>query len=79
MNDRDFRMGHLAEAVTSGNEQLMRKLLNDAGARPQFSEYVEDPLQKVPVQLVINLAALRAGDWVGEKAARLLFSDALEI
>jgi hypothetical protein len=79
MNGRHFTMGHLAAAVTSGNEQLMRKLLNDAGASPHFSEYVEDPLQRVPVQLVINLAALRAGDWVGNKVARLLLGETAEI
>lgn len=79
MNGKHFTMGHLAAAVTSGNEQLMRKLLNDAGASPRFNEYVDDPLERVPVQLAINLATLRAGDWVGEKLARLLLGEAMEI
>ena len=72
MNGEYFTLGHLAEAVTGGNEREMRKLLNDAGANPRFNEYIEDPLEKAPVQLVMSLAVLRAGDLIERKLADLL-------
>ena len=79
MNGEYFTMGHLAEAVTSGNERLMRKLLNEAGANPPLNENLENPLEKVHILLVIDLAAVRADDWVGHRLTRLLFGEAMEV
>ena len=75
MSKQFFTIGEIAEAVTGGNERAARKLLNDAGADPrldEYDEYAENPGELVTRQLVINLVAIRAGDIVGRRAARLL-------
>lgn len=67
-----FTIGELSERVTGGNERAMRKLLNDAGANPRLDEYTTDPGETVTRDLVITLAARRAGDRVGRKLGELL-------
>lgn len=52
------------------NEAMARKLLNDSGAG--IDELAEDPGEVIPREVVINLAADRAGDRVGRKLAELL-------
>ena len=77
MNGEYFFLGHLAEVVTGGDEWEMRRLLNDAGANPRFDERVEDPLEKVPIQLVMALALLRAEDQMGPKLAELMSGEVM--
>lgn len=77
MNGEYYFLGHLAEMVTDGNEREMRRLLNDAGANPQFNERIEDPLEKVPIQLVMTLALLRAEDQMGPKLAELMSGEVM--
>ena len=77
MNGEYYFMGHLAEELTDGNEREMRKLLNDVGANPPFNERIEDPLEKVPVQLVMALALLRAEDQMGPKLAELMSGEVM--
>jgi hypothetical protein len=77
MNGEFYLLGHLAEVVTDGNEREMRKLLNDAGADPPFDEHIEDPLEKVPIQLVMTLALLCAEDQTGPKLAELMSGEVM--
>ena len=70
MSKQFFTIGEITKAVTGGNERAARKLLNDAGAN--LDEYTENPDEPVSRETVIYLAAIRAGDIVGRRAARLL-------
>ena len=70
--DKDFTIGELSERVTGGNEQAIRKMLNDAGADPRLDEYTTDPAETVTRDLVITLFAKRAGDGVGHRLRVLL-------
>jgi hypothetical protein len=49
----------------------MAKLLNDAGTA-QLDELEANPGTTIPREALIDLAAVRAGDRVGRKAAWLL-------
>lgn len=69
-----FTIGELAARVTGGNERTIRKLLNDAGADPRLDEYAETPAEVVSRDLVVDLYALRAADWVG-RALGLVLSE----
>ena len=65
-----FTVGELADVVTGGNERAMRKLLRDAGGA--LDVYAEDWAELVGRALVIELAAIRAGDRVGRNLAQVL-------
>lgn len=52
------------------NDAMTRKLLNDSGA--DIDELAEDPGERIPREVLINLAADRAGSREGRLLARLL-------
>lgn len=72
MSGATFTLGELAQRVAGGNLATMAKLLNDAGADPCLDENTPDPAAVVLRATVIDLAAVRAGDVVGRRAAALL-------
>jgi len=63
-------LAELAEKITGGNLPAIAKLLNDSGAA--LDELDPNPGAYVDREAVIDLAAIRAGDIVGRRAARLL-------
>lgn len=65
-----FTIGEISETITGGNERAARKLINTAGGA--LDEYKIDPGETITRELLIDLAAIRAGDRVGRKAAELL-------
>ena len=71
-----FTLGDLAGKVTGGNLAAMAGLLNDLarglGLDAQFDENEPNPGAQVTREAVINLAAYRAGDSVGERLRVLL-------
>lgn len=67
-----FTVGEIANAITGGNEEAARKLINDAGITPGLDEYKNDPSELVPRTALIDLFAVRAGDRVGRKVMELL-------
>lgn len=67
-----YSIGQLARDIAGGNERQMRKMLNDVGADPRLDEYAENPDERVSRTAVIDLVAMRAGDVVGRRAARVL-------
>ena len=66
----DYSVGGLADVVTGGDEVAMRKLLKDAGA--DIDELATDRSERVPREVVIDVAAVRAGDRVGRILAEVL-------
>ena len=70
---KNFTVGELAEVITNGNERIVRIMLNDTGAvDPKLDENITNPNEIVSRSAIIDLVALRAGDIVGRRAARLL-------
>jgi hypothetical protein len=71
LRGRFFSLAQLASKITGGNLAEMAKLLNDMGA-DGIDELDPKPETTVPRTVVIDLAALRAGDVVGRRAAESL-------
>lgn len=72
MNNRFFNLAQVAEFIAFGNQKAMAIILNDCGADPIFNELQPDSMAFVPRPVLVDLAALRAGDRVGRKAAELI-------
>jgi hypothetical protein len=71
MDKNFFTVSDLA-GLLGGNERMARKLLNDAGADPRLDEYINQPGETITRELLVDLLAMRAGDYVGRKVAELL-------
>lgn len=67
-----YTLRELAQAVTGGNLQAMAKLANDAGQVPRLDEHAPAPWARVRRDIVVDLAADRAGDRVGRCLFQLL-------
>ena len=76
MSNATFTLGDLADKVTGGNLVAMAGLLNDVARGldldAQLDENEPNPGAQVTREAVINLAAYRAGDSVGERLRVLL-------
>ena len=72
MTGDTFTVKELADAVTGGNVSAMAKLLNGAGAQPRLDELTPTGGQVVSRSAVIDLYAMRVGDYVGRKLAMVL-------
>ena len=72
LKGRWYNLGDLAKAITGDRLAEMAKLLNDSGADPKLDELTPIPGATVDRAALIDLAAVRAGDIVGRRAAQLL-------
>ena len=66
---KKFTIGELTKHLGCA-ESMIRKLLNDSGA--DIDELAQDPGETVPREIVINLVADQAGNYVDRKLAELL-------
>ena len=72
LKGRFYTLGELAKEIAGNNITAMAKLLNDVGAAPRLDELDPSPGATVARVFLIDLAAMRAGDIVGRRAAQVL-------